>query len=153
MTDCHRILHQPRALFLVRLVACTLSARQPASALQHWLLSYERSQCHDCLTGEHPIAQRSDLLVGCHLVERVGNPSLREAHQPLDKLRGRPRAGGVVHERGCWCRSPDDVFPDSDGGCVVSPPLKMSSIRDHSVSGSRCLSGEPGGPFSARSMI
>jgi hypothetical protein len=46
-----------------------------------------------------------------------------------------------------------DVLPPGDGIGVASPTLNSPSIRDHSVSDSPLLLGEPAGPWSTKSMI
>ena len=100
----------------------------------------------------YAVAQRGDLLVLRQLVA-VGHPSSRKAHEPFDEFRCWAGAAGVVQEGWRWWGSSGDVFPSGDGLGVASPALNSPSIRDHRVSDSALLFGEPSGPWSAKSMI
>lgn len=85
-------------------------------------------------------------------MRRGGNPTRRQAHEPLHEFWRRPWPCSVYQE--CRGRSiaAGDLFPFGYCLGVSSPAAKMSSIRDHSVSDSLLLVCEPAGPLRARSM-
>ena len=104
------------------------------------------------LKRQDAVAERRDLLVLPQLVS-VGDPSGRQAHEPFDERWCWAGSVGVVQERRGGRGASGDVFPAGDGVGVASPALNSPSIRDHSVSDSALLVGEPAGPWSAKSMI
>ena len=83
----------------------------------------------------------------------IGDPTWRQAHQPLHEGWRRTWPAALGQKRRGWSWLSDDVFPSGDGVGVASPAAKMSSIRDHKVSEALFLLGEPSGPWRARSMI
>ena len=100
------------------------------------------------------MAERGDLLVLRQFVA-IRDPPSRQAHEPFNECRCWAGAVGVVivQEGWRWRGASGDVFPSGDSVGVASPALNSPSIRDHSVSDSALLLGEPLGPWSARSMI
>lgn len=105
------------------------------------------------MKGQYSVTKRSNLLVHCQEMSRVGDPAGGEAHEPFNELRGRTWC--CSHAQEGWCRgwSAGDVLPSGDGVGIASPAVKMLSISDHSVSEAVFLLGEPCGPLRARSMI
>ena len=106
-----------------------------------------------CLRRHHAVAQGSELLRVSETMGRVSDPAGRESHEPLDERRRWSRVGDLRQERRSRSRSSYDLLPSRDGGGVASPALNSPSIRDHSVSDSLLLLGEPAGPWRVKSMI
>ena len=82
----------------------------------------------------------------------IGDPTWRQAHQPLYELGCGPWPNTIVQEGRGGSFSTCDVLPSSYSFGVLSPAVKMPSIRFHSVSDSALHFGEPCGPFKARSI-
>ena len=101
---------------------------------------------------EYAVAEGGDLLV-LRQVVGAGDPACGQAHEPFDERGCRAGAVGVVQEGWRGRGASGDVFPTGDSVGVASPALNSPSIRDHSVSDSALLLGEPAGPWRAKSMI
>ncbi|GAA1318154.1 hypothetical protein GCM10020360_13440 [Nonlabens tegetincola] len=95
------------------------------------------------LERQNTIPKRGDLLVNRKAKARVDNPASVEAHQPFEKCWCGSRRARLVEKcrRGSLVSS--DVFPSGYGVGILSPAVKIPSIRVHNVSDSFRHAGEP----------
>lgn len=88
------------------------------------------------LPRQDTIAERGELLILREVVPRMGNPPLRQAHEPLHELRRGSRTGLTAQNRGQRSGTASDFLPQGYCSGVSSPASKSSPINVHRLSGS-----------------
>jgi len=89
------------------------------------------------LPWQDAVAKGGQLLGLTQPTSRIGQPSLRQAHQPFDEQWRGARSGVFVQDGGCWSGSSGDALPSDDRSGVTSPASKNSSISAKVASGER----------------